>query len=136
MQVLGQVLHAAGDATSRIVDVLSEQAAGVRRGVAVLVERPSIPLRDAGSLTLVIDYHRTSWDTVIFVNTSFEEALRRGIMRDAVQFGGPAAAERRYARRYHLASRMYINDVNPIQAADFVIDNDDPSNPRLRRTSV
>jgi uridine kinase len=81
-------------------------------------------------------HHRASWDIVIFVNTSFEEALRRGITRDAEQLGGAVEAEQRYVHRYHSAARMYIDDLNPIQTADFVMDNDDPSNPRLYRTSV
>lgn len=80
-------------------------------------------------------HHCASWDIVIFVNTTFDEALQRGIARDAEQFGDHAAAEQRYTHRYHSAARMYIDDVNPIQAADFVIDNDDPSNPQLHRTS-
>lgn len=80
-------------------------------------------------------HHRASWDVVIFVNTSFDEALRRGIDRDATQFGGHAAAEQRYTHRYHSAARMYIDEVNPIQAADFVVDNDDLSSPRLHHTS-
>jgi uridine kinase len=80
--------------------------------------------------------HRASWDIVIFVNTSFDEALRRGIARDAAQFGGRAEAAKRYAHRYHAASRMYIDEVEPAQIADFIIDNDAPSRPRLYRTSV
>lgn len=78
-------------------------------------------------------HHRSDWDVVIFVNTSFDEALRRGIARDAAQFGSPAEASQRYAHRYHAASRMYIDEVDPARAADLIIDNDDPSTPRLRR---
>lgn len=81
-------------------------------------------------------HHRENWDAVIFVNTSFDEAMRRGIARDAEQFGGPAEAQQRYAHRYHAASRMYIDEVSPAQAADFILDNDDPSRPRLRRNSM
>lgn len=80
--------------------------------------------------------HRGSWDIVIFVNTSFDEALRRGIARDARQFGGRAEAAKRYTHRYHAASRMYVNEVDPVRAADFIIDNDDPSSPRLYRAAV
>ncbi|MUL77007.1 uridine kinase [Mycolicibacterium sp. CBMA 226] len=81
-------------------------------------------------------HHREQWDAVIFVNTNFDEALRRGSARDAEQFGGHAEAQQRYAHRYHAASRMYIDEVHPVQTADFVIDNDDPSSPRLYRNSV
>ncbi len=78
--------------------------------------------------------HRASWDVVIFINTSFDEALRRGITRDAAQFGGQAEAAKRYADRYHAASRMYIDEIDPVRTADVIIDNDDPSSPRLYRT--
>jgi uridine kinase len=80
-------------------------------------------------------HHRPSWDMVVFVKTSFDEALRRGINRDAEQFGGRDAAKQRYVDRYHAASRMYVDEIDPIQTADFIIDNDDPSSPRLLRTS-
>ncbi len=80
-------------------------------------------------------HHRRSWDVVIFVNTGFDEALRRGSARDAEQFGGHAEAEQRYAHRYHAASHMYIDEVDPIHAADFIIDNDDPSSPQLYRSA-
>ncbi|HEV7420683.1 MAG TPA: hypothetical protein VGO30_12655 [Mycobacterium sp.] len=75
--------------------------------------------------------HRRNWDIAIFTNTSFEEAVRRGIGCDAEQFGGNAAAERRYAHRYHAAARPYVYEIEPAQSADFIVDNDDPINPRL-----
>lgn len=78
-------------------------------------------------------HHRRSWDAVIYLNTSFSEALRRGLDRDAALLGGRTEAERRYAQRYHAASHMYIEEIDPFHAADFVIDNDDPSNPQLHR---
>jgi uridine kinase len=79
--------------------------------------------------------HRSSWDVVIYVDTSFDEALRRGIARDAEQFGGEAEARRKYADRYHAAARRYLDEVCPERAADFVLDNDDVSAPRLRRVA-
>lgn len=81
-------------------------------------------------------HHRRSWDVVIFVHTSFDEALRRGIGRDAAQFGGAVEAEERYAQRYHAASRIYVDEMNPAQTADFVVDNDNPSQPQLHRRNA
>jgi len=114
----------------RIIDLASDTP----------IDEPA-ELATSGSV-LVVDgsfmqrHHRENWDVVVFVNTSFEEALRRGCARDAEQFGGQAAAQQRYAQRYHAASRLYIDEVNPAQAADIVIDNDDLSNPRLYRNSI
>lgn len=111
----------------RIIDLASDtpidEPAGLAAPDSVLVVDGSFMQR----------HHRKNWDVVIFVDTSFEEALRRGTHCDAKQFGGYGEAQRRYADRYHAASRMYIDEVDPAQAADFVIDNDDLANPRLYR---
>jgi uridine kinase len=114
----------------RIIDLASDTAIDEPAELAL---SDSILIADGSFMQR---HHRRSWDVVIFVNTSVEEALRRGIGRDAGQFGGRVAAEQRYAHRYHAASRMYVDEVAAVQAADFVIDNDDPSSPRLRRASV
>jgi uridine kinase len=55
-------------------------------------------------------------------------------MCDSTQFGGTAAAEQRYNQRYHAASRMYVDEINPAGTADFVIDNEDPSSPEPHRS--
>ncbi|WP_342314640.1 GNAT family N-acetyltransferase (plasmid) [Mycobacterium avium subsp. hominissuis] len=127
-----QPLSPGGDRlfSRRVIDLASD----------TVIDEP--PERAAPESILIADgsfmqrHHRSSWDVVVVVNTSFDEALRRGINRDAAQFGGHAAAEQRYAQRYHAASHMYIDEINPLQSADFVIDNDDPTHPRLHRTSV
>jgi uridine kinase len=77
-------------------------------------------------------HNRSDWDSVVYVNTSFPEAMHRGIERDAEQFGS-VAAEQRSAQRYHAAARMYVREINPGLNADFVIDNDDLCHPQLHR---
>lgn len=114
----------------RIIDLTSDTAIDEP---AQLAASSSILIADGSFMQR---RHRASWDVVIFVNTSFEEALMRGMARDAEQFGGRSAAERRYTHRYHAASRMYIDEIDPAHTADFIIDNDDPSNPRLYRAAV
>ena len=112
---------------SRIIDLASDAP----------IEDP--PESAAPGAILIADgsfmqrHHRDDWDGVVFVDTSFPEALRRGIERDGAQFGGAAAAEERYAQRYHAASRMYVDEVDPARSADFVVDNDDPTHPQLHR---
>ncbi len=114
----------------RIIDLASDTPIDEPAEVAA---RDSIVVVDGSFMQR---RHRENWDVVIFVDTSFDEALRRGTDRDAEQFGGHAEAQQRYADRYHAASRMYIDEVNPAQAADFVINNDDLSSPRLYRNSL
>ncbi|OBK34428.1 hypothetical protein A5658_11210 [Mycobacterium sp. 1245111.1] len=114
----------------RIIDLMSDIPVDEPTERA---ERDSILIADGSFMQR---RHRASWDAVIYVNTSFHEALRRGIDRDAEQFGGEAEARRKYAERYHAAARMYIAEVNPEQVADFVVDNDELAAPRLHRSSA
>jgi uridine kinase len=41
-----------------------------------------------------------SWDVKIFVSASFDETLRRALVRDRDLFGSEAEVERRYRHRY------------------------------------
>ena len=72
------------------------------------------------------------WDHRIFVNTSFEISLLRGIARDAAVLGGENQARAAYQARYHAAARLYIDAVHPADSATIVFDNDDLDRPRLR----
>jgi len=72
------------------------------------------------------------WDCRVFVNTSFDDALARGIARDASALGGEANAELVYQSRYHAAARLYIDAIRPAERATVVVDNDDLDHPRLR----
>ncbi|MFI6041512.1 hypothetical protein ACIA8C_07745 [Nocardia sp. NPDC051321] len=74
---------------------------------------------------------RGLWDVVVFVDTSFEMARDRGTQRDATLFGGVDKAAAAFDERYHVASRMYLEQVQPARQADIVIDNNDLSRPRL-----
>jgi uridine kinase len=72
------------------------------------------------------------WDYRIFVNTSFDVALARGLARDAASLGGEDAARTAYEARYHAAARLYISDRHPAENASVVVDNDDLDTPGLR----
>jgi len=67
----------------------------------------------------------------IFVRVEPEESLRRAVVRDVELFGSPEEVERRYRRRYLPGQQLYHAEAHPLEAADFVVDNDDPSAPRL-----
>ena len=73
------------------------------------------------------------WDEVVFVDAGFDAAASRGARRDAAMFGGVEEAAERYRSRYHEASRIYIESLDPRSAATVVIDNDDPDQPVLKR---
>lgn len=72
------------------------------------------------------------WDFRVFVSADFDEIVRRARIRDADLFGSSDEAEQRYRTRYLPAQQHYLQTVRPSQPADVVIDNDDPSRPRMR----
>ncbi|WP_327722016.1 hypothetical protein OG381_46455 [Streptomyces sp. NBC_00490] len=73
------------------------------------------------------------WDEVVFADTSFLVARRRGTTRDAALFGGLEQAEKAFDNRYHAACRQYLTEVDPATRASIVIGNDDIDHPELRR---
>jgi uridine kinase len=71
------------------------------------------------------------WDLRIFLTADFEITLARAVERDRALFGGPAATELRYRRRYVPGQQIYLRAAGPLERADVVIDNSDPSRPRV-----
>jgi len=71
------------------------------------------------------------WEFRVFVRVTFEEALRRGVKRDAALFGSPEIARDRYQRRYLPAQRIYLEACRPEDRADLILDNEEPTAPRL-----
>jgi len=58
------------------------------------------------------------WDLRIWVDVSFEESLRRAVIRDAHYMED---ARGRYERRYHPGQRLYLDQVDPRARADIVV---------------
>ena len=76
------------------------------------------------------------WDEVIFVETSFDEARRRGAERDSALFGGLGRARHAFDSRYHPASRRYLAEVQPQDRASVVIRNEDITRPEILRLGL
>jgi uridine kinase len=76
------------------------------------------------------------WDHRIFVHTTFETALARGIVRDSPLLGGEEEVRHAYEVRYHAAARIYLDEVRPEECASVVVDNEDPLVPTLRATDT
>jgi uridine kinase len=72
-----------------------------------------------------------AWDFRIFITVASEEIIRRARVRDADEYGSPDDAERRFRARYLPSQRHYRGAVRPAELADVVLDNDDPSEPRV-----
>jgi uridine kinase len=69
---------------------------------------------------------RDLWDERIWVDTPLRIARQRGVERDADLLGGPEAAERLFAKRYHAAAQLYIDAVAPAACATVVFGNEQP----------
>lgn len=76
------------------------------------------------------------WDYRIFLDVSFDEALRRAVARDSATMGGDAATEERYRKRYLPGQELYFRRVGPRSLADVVILFDDPSAPEIASTET
>ena len=69
------------------------------------------------------------YDFKIFVNTDFDLARKRGAKREEQAFGSYEEAEEMFIKRYHAASKIYLEQHSPQLNADVVIKNNDLSNP-------
>lgn len=74
---------------------------------------------------------RDAWELAIFLTVDPEESLRRALERDVALFGSTEEVARRYRTRYLPGQRLYVHEARPIDRADFVVLNDDPTRPRL-----
>ncbi len=72
------------------------------------------------------------WDAAVWVQVTDAEILTRALARDVAVLGPPEEVRRLYEARYLPAQRMYAETCRPSDAADVVMQNDDPSAPRLR----
>jgi uridine kinase len=62
---------------------------------------------------------RGAWDLVIWMDVSFDEALRRARRRDAARFGADVAE--RYTTRYLPGQAIYLSECRPAETADLVV---------------
>ncbi|MDM5250730.1 hypothetical protein [Lysinibacillus sp. G4S2] len=69
------------------------------------------------------------FDYKIFVQTDFELARKRGAKRETIAFGSYEKAEVMFLNRYHAASSLYLNEHNPQENADIVVNNNDVGSP-------
>jgi len=80
--------------------------------------------------------YRNHWDLKIYLKTSFEIAMRRGIERDKSSLGGIELTKEKYEKRYHKSSRIYLTENEPEKIADIIIDNSDFNNLKLIKNTT
>jgi len=74
------------------------------------------------------------WDLTIFLHADFNDTIQRGVARDTDLFGSTEKARERYLSRYIPGQKLYLDQVNPLDKADILIDNSILDNPILLRT--
>ena len=79
--------------------------------------------------------YRENWDLKIYLKTSFDIAMNRGIERDKKALGGYHPTKEKYEKRYHEASRIYLKENQPEKMADIIIDNSDFDNLQIIKNS-
>ena len=110
---------------SRVHDLATDKA--VREWAVAPVD--AVVVFDATFLQR--DDLRDHWDEVIYLDATMERAQERGTARDAPALGGLERAVAVYEARYMAACRIYLAEQSPRERASIVIDNDDPTHPRL-----
>ncbi|MCP2323170.1 uridine kinase [Hamadaea flava] len=68
------------------------------------------------------------WDLRVFVSTDLEKTVDRAVIRER-PVSAPAAVERRWRERYIPAQQLYVATVRPVEHADVIVRNDEPSRP-------
>ena len=71
------------------------------------------------------------FDITIFVETSYDTALKRAIKRDTALLGNEQAVVELYHQRYIPAQRLYLAQFNPLQKANIVFLNDNLNEPDI-----
>jgi uridine kinase len=72
------------------------------------------------------------WDYRIFVQIPLAVSLERALVRDLALHGSAETVRESYTRRYMPAQEHYLATVRPMDLADAVVENTDPTRPFLR----
>ena len=73
------------------------------------------------------------WDFCVFLDVTFDEALRRSKIRDRRTNQSLQQLENRFWARYAAGQRLYFSDAAPRERAQVLIDNNDFEKPRVVR---
>ncbi|MGB4967128.1 MAG: P-loop NTPase fold protein [Candidatus Saccharimonadales bacterium] len=71
------------------------------------------------------DDTRSFFDIKVLIEVDKELCIQRGVQRDMADMGGYEIALEKYQNRYMPSQDIYFKEVNPVQYADVIIDNND-----------
>ena len=73
------------------------------------------------------------WDLTIYIEADFTTTVQRGIARDEEIFGSILKAAHRYRERYVPGQKLYLQESNPLDRADIIIENNQIDTPKILR---
>jgi len=76
------------------------------------------------------------WDLKIFVDADFKNTMERAKKRDGYYLGEQSEIEEKYNIRYIPGQKLYIEQSNPKEKADIVVDNNDFNNPNITKNKL
>lgn len=76
---------------------------------------------------------RAHWDLCVYLEVPESVTLARAVQRDVQLFGSQDEVRRRYERRYLPGQALYRGEASPLDYADIVLDNTDPTDPIVVR---
>lgn len=100
------------------------------------IEIPSRTVLITDGAYLFKPNYREHWDLKIYLKTTFEIAMSRGVERDKDALGGFDLTKEKYENRYHKASRIYLTEIEPEKIADIIIDNSDFNNLKIIKNTT
>jgi uridine kinase len=124
------LLRPAGpDGSGQVVLCAHDPLTGAEHRDQVIAAPPGSVLIVDGMFAFRPQYN-DCWEFRILLAVDPEQALRRGVSRDAESEGADEAA-RVHRDRYQTATHLYEAEVEPAGLADLIIDNNDIQQPRI-----
>ena len=118
--------------------VMTPAASGGSRLVTLSLEDPSRQAVLPPDGILLVDGSflakpslRASWDFVIWLDVSFETMVERAALRDVAWVHDELKVRHHYETFWQHVHALY-EGLGPRDTADAIVDNEDPSRPRLR----
>jgi uridine kinase len=128
----GLLLEPAGaDGDGRVVLCAFDPLTGADHRATVIAAPTDAVLVVDGVFAFRPEYN-DFWDVRIWIDVTETVSRERGVARDTEREGSDEAA-RIYDTRYRVAEQLYIDEVQPQQRADVVVDNTHIDAPRLRQ---
>jgi uridine kinase len=128
--------------------LLLQPAGPMGNGIVVLcahdpltgIDRRSTVVEAPSDAVLIIDgvfgmrpEYNDFWDVRIWLKADPAVALARGIGRDT-ELEGHDEAVRVHVERFAVGERLYVDEVDPVEKADIIVDNTDLENPTIVRS--